>query len=372
MKISEKNQIKNWITEKLKSKIVDINENNSTVKINCSSGHFFKKTWKKLQKGEFCPYCSSGIGERVCRSAFEKIFNTAFKKIRPKTLRGRLGRPLELDGYAEFWWNGQFLKIAFEHQGRQHYEISSFFNKNKKIFLEAQERDKIKKIWAEKNKVILIEVPEIFRITHINDLLNLIKMRLKEKNIEIVINFKINEILTLAWTTPEAETKLAKMKITAKENGLKLLTNNYIGAYYDFNVKCKCGNIFKTCYNRFVNKKTYSKSCKKCSMFLASFYAPSGGIYKYNYKNSKHNYRTQLSIGDKKKCKIISLGVFKTKEETFVAHKIATIAFHKHKIEDKEILQRLAKKASKHPNLWIKIFKKNVKMKELMFKHKLI
>jgi len=68
--------------------------------------------------------------EEVCRAVFEDIYKTPFPKVRPDFLlnphprsrgkKGKKGRNLELDGYNEE------LKIAFECNGRFHYEPHVF------------------------------------------------------------------------------------------------------------------------------------------------------------------------------------------------------------------------------------------------------
>lgn len=50
------------------------------------------------------------------------------------------------------------FKLAIEIQGQQHYKYNTFFFKDKKDFLKAQKRDKLKKEWCDKNKYTLIEL----------------------------------------------------------------------------------------------------------------------------------------------------------------------------------------------------------------------
>ena len=51
---------------------------------------------------------------------FEKIYNKKFAKCKPLWLKNQRGSQLELDGYNDE------LKIAFEYQGRQHYEDNNW------------------------------------------------------------------------------------------------------------------------------------------------------------------------------------------------------------------------------------------------------
>lgn len=88
------------------------------------------------------------LSEYVCRRFFEVIFNVEFPKKHPIWLKG-----LEFDGYNEN------LGLAFEYQGRQHYEYIKFFQKTYNDFLIQVERDKRKEYLSKENKVILFIIP---------------------------------------------------------------------------------------------------------------------------------------------------------------------------------------------------------------------
>jgi hypothetical protein len=89
-------------------------------------------------------------------SVTEEVFNVKFLKKRPKWLINDKGNRMELDGYNED------LRIAFEYQGRQHFEIVSHFKDTKKDFAKRQKHDKIKKeICLEKNILLLCPTYEL-------------------------------------------------------------------------------------------------------------------------------------------------------------------------------------------------------------------
>ena len=81
----------------------------------CFHGHKWLANLNAIKNGTWCPECSSGFSERICKRAFELLFNRDFIKTRPSWLVYNSGRRLELDGYCEE------LCIAFEHNGIQHY-----------------------------------------------------------------------------------------------------------------------------------------------------------------------------------------------------------------------------------------------------------
>lgn len=85
-----------------------------------------------------------------------------------------LGNQLELDIYIPFH------KLAFEYQGRQHFEYIQLFHHNLKRFLDYQTRDKLKERLCQEKGVTLI------KITHKEELSEqLILQKLNEHNITI-------------------------------------------------------------------------------------------------------------------------------------------------------------------------------------------
>jgi hypothetical protein len=93
----------------------------------CAIGHNWDATFQQIKSSNsWCPHCSSGLGERICKDILEQAFKTDFIKTRKLTwLRTKQNTYLELDGYSE----GK--KIAFEHQGQQHYNTKTHFIKTK-------------------------------------------------------------------------------------------------------------------------------------------------------------------------------------------------------------------------------------------------
>ena len=110
------------------------------------------RTKKEDPRG--CPHCLYK-SEQKCREIFQDIFDTNFKKCRPKFLDG-----LELDGYNKKYG------LAFEYQGRQHYYYNPHYHQNdRKNLIKQQERDKLKKELCDENEIILIEIPYIYSYT---------------------------------------------------------------------------------------------------------------------------------------------------------------------------------------------------------------
>ena len=85
----------------------------------------------------------------MCREIMEKYLLEPFPNTRPDFLEG-----LELDGYNEE------LNIAFEYNGKQHYEYIPHFHRNGEEDFETQkERDRKKYRICREKKINLIIIP---------------------------------------------------------------------------------------------------------------------------------------------------------------------------------------------------------------------
>ena len=72
------------------------------------------------------------------------------------------------------------MNVAIECQGEQHYKFVAHFHKDKDGFTAHQARDAMKKQWAMKNKVKLIEIPYTNYPKTAADLFNLIYRQIKK------------------------------------------------------------------------------------------------------------------------------------------------------------------------------------------------
>lgn len=107
-----------------------------------------------VKRPQWCPTCTEGESERICRGYFERIFNAPFPKIRPEWLiNPETNSTMELDGYNEN------LQIAFEFNGPQHYMFYPKYHKHFDDFKRRQESDYLKEITCKENGVTLISVP---------------------------------------------------------------------------------------------------------------------------------------------------------------------------------------------------------------------
>ena len=107
-------------------------------------------------------------GEKECRRVLQRIFRKPFPSRRPDFLRNPVtggNFNLELDCY-----NAE-LALAVEYNGRQHYEYTPHFHRNKEHFLNQKYRDDMKRRITNQNRVVLIEVPYTVKVPKIQSFL---------------------------------------------------------------------------------------------------------------------------------------------------------------------------------------------------------
>ena len=93
-------------------------------------------------------------GEFLSRLALTEIYQKGFPTCRPDFLKSpKTDSNLELDGYNEE------LEIAFEYNGKQHYEFPNKYHKSQKEFEEQVKRDIFKFKQCELHGIYLINIP---------------------------------------------------------------------------------------------------------------------------------------------------------------------------------------------------------------------
>jgi queuine/archaeosine tRNA-ribosyltransferase len=57
--------------------------NTAPLRWECKEGHRWKANARNIGIGRWCPTCSSGLGERICREFFSQLLGDSFPKTRP-------------------------------------------------------------------------------------------------------------------------------------------------------------------------------------------------------------------------------------------------------------------------------------------------
>jgi hypothetical protein len=207
---------------------------NSYYEWQCSEGHIWKAKYGNIHTGGWCKQCTSSLGERICRLFFQELFGVEFPSSFPKWLRINNKVKLELDGYNEG------LKLAFEHQGEQHFNTKTQFIKSDEKLKQRQNYDLIKKELCQKNGIVLIEVPEINNKIKIADLKNFIKEQCIKNKITLPVNYdKIVVDHNQAYRTPEWRLKLTKLMQIAESKGGACLSDFYKSSNIKLTFRCK-------------------------------------------------------------------------------------------------------------------------------------
>mgnify|MGYP001185816531 FL=1 len=228
----------------------------------CKFGHRWRPQYNYIRIGGWCPTCSSGLGERLTRIAFNTIINKKFIKFYPEWLISPEKTNLELDGY------NKELKLAFEHQGQQNFNnLKKFFNKKykgSKAHIRYLKNAKLKEKLCAKNNVKLIKIPEVPTITKIDDLKYLIAKKLKNtKNNYIKKRIsKINEI-KINYNPAYKFNHLETMSKIAKSRGGRIISKYFLGHHTKLKFKCKYNHSFSMDFTHLVYRRQWCDK-KKC------------------------------------------------------------------------------------------------------------
>lgn len=211
-------------------------------------------------QGIWCPKCSRGINERMCRAFFEKIFNKEFPK--ENKLNWLKKKKLHLDGY-----NNE-LKLAFEYQGKQHYLQISLYHSKKKDFKAYKERDEYKRIMCLKHGIRLIEVGYLTRNGQLHkigyeDMEEYIRKECEKKG--IIVPKSIKKIDWRQFNVAPSK-YLEEIKNIAVKKGGKCLSQFYLGAIEKLEFICGEKHHFWATPSQIKGKPSRPKGiwCPKC------------------------------------------------------------------------------------------------------------
>lgn len=272
---------------------------NKTLKVSesaeweCSNGHKWNAQVNNVVNlDSWCPFCKNNTGEEICRFIFQKLTNKQFPTKRPEWLRGiNQARPMELDGFCEE------LKIAFEHQGKQHYENSDSYFYSKEIIT----RDKLKRVICEEHGINVLEIPQIGHFIQLSDAINLIREFLIKNNCEIHGDISEEEVKHNKFSLYDES--LYELKMIAEQRGGKCLSNTYLGQRMLHQFQCskkhkwsarpsdvKRGSWCSICSGAGGKKKTIDE--------LREMYSSSGiDCLSTTYSNSKERYTWRCKKG---------------------------------------------------------------------------
>ncbi len=115
----------------------------------CDKGHEWSASLNMVKDvGTWCPGCAQWKREAECRKHIEELTGYTFPPAQPAFLEG-----LKYDGYCPE------LRIAFEHNGIQHYEETPYFHRTDGALADQQRRDARKEELSSDHFVALVVIP---------------------------------------------------------------------------------------------------------------------------------------------------------------------------------------------------------------------
>lgn len=267
----------------------DIKNNKYKLKWECNYLHSWNASPNAVLRGQWCPTCSDGLGERIVREFFEQYFQLPFHKAHPNWLKTITGSTLELDGFNEK------LSLAFEHQGMQHYKHLKRFHRTKIEFQNQLLRDKEKIAKCNEYGVKLILVPEVPFLTPLDKLKDFLSEELIKYGFTIDKTHIDNINLNKAYASNSINNFYEKLKIEVEKKGGKLISDNYLGTATKLEFECSNGHIWKTKPNMIFS----GRWCPHCA-----------GNIKYTLNDIK-------KIAEMKGGKCLSTSYTKAKEKLF-------------------------------------------------------
>lgn len=202
----------------------------------CKNGHKWQATPDSVKHGSWCPYCGTHFNEEKCRFILESLTGLSF----PKTRRILGGR--ELDGY------NHHLKLAFEYNGKQHYQFCPHFHRHPNSLEQIQKTDNFKVNLCEEKGITLIVVP--YWCIGDEALLEFIKNRTPTPHYPVFFDRFCRTISIIK-----------QMNDVAKARDGECLSDTYISAKSKLRWKCKNGHTWEARADDVKNKGSWCPYC---------------------------------------------------------------------------------------------------------------
>jgi hypothetical protein len=263
----------------------------SYLKFRCQLGHIWEAKPNTIKNGHWCPYCSQGRSERICRKFFKTIFNKKFPQTKFEWLKNAEGNQMHLDGY------NSDLKLGFEYNGKQHYKFVAHWFETEEKFESRKSDDELKKKLCEIHGITLIIIPYYISFETLG---SYIKKKCNKKGINlpdpnIIIDWKEFNIYS-----PK---KLKELQQVAKKKGGELISKFYRNNRTKLNFRCgkghewwaapyhiKGGGWCPHCYEEYLTDQKKRKEIE-----LEKTIKAKGGEILINYKNKRSKLKIKCA-----------------------------------------------------------------------------
>ena len=224
------------LAESRGGKCVSTNYVNAESKLlwRCFQGHEWRATPITIKhQGSWCPDCSAGTGEKICRAYFEQLFNAPFTKSRPDWLRNSRGNRMELDGFNDN------IKLAFEHQGKQHFEVTHTYVTNDQELAQRIADDTLKTELCNQRGVTLLHIPEIPSLLPLRQIKQYIKKQCEDLGVILPLDF---DEKTINMDGVYNHSYLQDIQAIAESHGGRCLSEGIILSSEKVNLRCSKGH----------------------------------------------------------------------------------------------------------------------------------
>ena len=229
--------------------------NDKKLKWKCANNHTWSAVFHDIRKGGWCPTCGKGVRERLCRHYFEQLTNSEFLSVKPEWLLNKNGNRMELDGLC-----GE-LSLAFEHQGKQHYQKIDHFNRRAETLRWRLESDDLKRKICKERSITLIEVPYWVKN---KDLPEWIANEINSKRPDI----KLAAIpLPLSYL---ASNELSELQQMANSKGGECLSPVYLGVFALHEFRCGKEHTWEAAPANILHSRGVGTWCPTCKLDVLS------------------------------------------------------------------------------------------------------
>lgn len=202
----------------------------------CPFGHQWNATPNNVKNhGSWCPHCHVNVGEELVRTALEEAFPG---KSFDRTRRELWTEGLELDGY-----NAQ-LRLAFEYQGKQHYERVKHFQRGDDDFDAQLARDALTAERCIDEFVVLLIVPHTVGFQQIRAY---VRHELLEIAYDIVppVGTDGDFYDRVRAQGPSTARRYSKIVAVIERKGGQCLSPQYLGYRVPLRIRCEEGHVFQ-------------------------------------------------------------------------------------------------------------------------------
>ena len=202
----------------------------------CSFGHEWSAIPNNVKNhGSWCPHCVTNIGEELVRASLEEALpGEAFDRTRSEPwMEG-----LELDGC------NLKLRLAFEYQGKQHFERVPHFQRAEGDFEAQLERDQLTRERCEDEWVVLLEVPHTISFQSIRAFVRK-ELALLAYDTAPEVGSASDFYDRVRSTRGHNATQFAKAVAIITRKGGVCLSTQYVGYRVPLQIRCGYGHEFE-------------------------------------------------------------------------------------------------------------------------------